>query len=321
MFVKWHHIERFDKTECDGIVNGYCYVSFKLDGTNSSIWADVDGNIHCGSRKRELTLEDDNGGFMKWVLSDDTEAAELREWCVVHPNFHIFGEWGVGRIGNLKKYICSKENHLYLFGACLSVEEVDEEGNPIVSWVHPADMLNDKILAKYMIPIIEIENPTFEQLMTIADNNHYLLPQDVKGEGIVIDNPDFINRYGKNVLAKIVLDEYKQNKSKKQNSAPKDGEVESWIVDKYCTEAEMSKTAAKICNTLEIDNVTDTGKGIGMFLNTLFHDAILQECDDWGNNKRVKTVDFPMMKNLTFIAGRKFLGLQEVRLGHFTKIY
>lgn len=226
MFVKWHHVERFDKPDCDGILDG-----FKLDGTNASIWADTGGNIHCGSR---MTLEEDNAGFMSWVLS---------------------------------------------------------------------------ALAKFMIPIIEVENPTLEQLMTIADNNHYLLPQDVKGEVIVINNPDFINRYGKNVLAKIVLDEYKQNKSKKQNSAPEDGEVESWIVDKYCTEAEMSKTAAKVCNALGIENVTDSGKGIGMFLNTLFYDAILQECDDWGNNKRVKTINFPMMKNLTFVAGRKFLGL------------
>lgn len=312
MFVKWHHVERFDKQDCDGILDGRCYVSFKLDGTNASIWADTDGNIHCGSRTRELTLEEDNAGFMAWVLSDDVEAAELCKWCVANPNCHIFGEWGVGRVGNLKKYTCAKENRLYLFGACYSLEKVDEEGNPVVVWIHPADMLNEDALAKFMIPIIEVENPTLEQLMTIADNNHYLLPQDVKGEGIVINNPDFINRYGKNVLAKIVLDEYKQNKSKKQNSAPEDGEVESWIVDKYCTEAEMSKTAAKICNALGIESVTDSGKGIGMFLNTLFHDAILQECDDWGNNKRVKTINFPMMKNLTFVAGRKFLGLQEI---------
>lgn len=309
MFVKWHHVERIDKPDCDGILNGLCYVSFKLDGTNSSIWADTDGNIHCGSRTRELTLEEDNAGFMKWALSNDTEAVELREWCLTHPNHHIFGEWGVGRVGNLKKYTCAKDNKLYLFGACYSYDAVNDAGEPVVDWTSPASMLCDNILAKYMIPIIEIQNPTREKIAEIAENNHYLLPQDVTGEGVVINNPCFVNRYGRYALAKYVLDEYKQNKSKKQNLNPGEDEIESWIVQKYCTEAEMSKTAAKICNTLGIEEVTASGKGIGMFLNTLFHDAILQECDDWGNNKRVKTVDFPMMKNLTFIAGRKFLGL------------
>lgn len=308
MFVKWHHVERLEKKDCAGILNGRCYVSFKLDGTNASVWADEE-RLHCGSRTRELTFKEDNAGFMDWMTSRDAEAVELREWCFEHRNIHLFGEWGVGRVGNIKKYTCAKENHFYIFGACYCHNVIDEEGNPVVDWIHPQKMLEDNVLAKYMIPIIEIENPTEDYLAKIAENNHYLLPPEVKGEGIVINNPDFVNCYGRYTIAKMVLDEYKQNKSRKQNTSPEEGETESWIVEKYCTPSEMSKTAAKICNTLGIEQVTDSGKGIGMFLNTLFHDAILQECDDWGNNKRVKTVNFPMMRDLTFVEGRKFLGL------------
>lgn len=309
MFVKWHHVERIDKKDCDGILNGLCYVSFKLDGTNASIWADLEGTIHAGSRTRELSLEEDNAGFYAWVMSDEAEATELRKWCQDNPHYHIFGEWGVGRVGSIKKYTCAKDKNFYLFGACFSHELKDENSNPIVRWLSPKEMLEQEALAKYMIPIIEIENPTEDKIVDIAEHNHYLLPENVKGEGVVINNPDFKNCYGRYVLAKFVLDEYKQNKRQKQKTFADDSNIEQWIVDKYCTAAEMSKTAAKVCNTLGINEVTDSGKGIGMFLNILFHDSILQECDDWGNSKQVKIVNFPLMKNLTFIKGREFLGL------------
>lgn len=63
MFIKYQHIERIGTSEVEGILDGDCYVFPKLDGTNASIWMD-DAELCCGSRNRQLSLENDNGGFI-----------------------------------------------------------------------------------------------------------------------------------------------------------------------------------------------------------------------------------------------------------------
>ena len=62
-FRKYQHIERFGTDEVDGIEFGKCYIFYKIDGTNGSVWLDNDGNLKAGSRNRELTLENDNARF------------------------------------------------------------------------------------------------------------------------------------------------------------------------------------------------------------------------------------------------------------------
>ena len=44
-----------------------CVITEKLDGTNAQINFDDNGNILCGSRKREITPDDDNYGFARWA--------------------------------------------------------------------------------------------------------------------------------------------------------------------------------------------------------------------------------------------------------------
>ena len=66
-FKKYQHLERFGTTEVDGIHFGDCYVFPKIDGTNSCVWMGEDGTVQAGSRKRHLTLEADNAGFLEWA--------------------------------------------------------------------------------------------------------------------------------------------------------------------------------------------------------------------------------------------------------------
>ena len=66
MFVEYQHVAKLGTTEVEGIENGTCYVFPKIDGTNASIW--YDGKVRFGSRKRELSLDFDNAGFMAWGL-------------------------------------------------------------------------------------------------------------------------------------------------------------------------------------------------------------------------------------------------------------
>ena len=66
-FPKYQHIERFGTSEVEGIEYGECYIFPKIDGTNSSLWIGNDGTLKAGSRKRELSIEKDNAGFLNWA--------------------------------------------------------------------------------------------------------------------------------------------------------------------------------------------------------------------------------------------------------------
>ena len=67
-FRKYQHVEKFGNTEVKDIEIGECLVFPKIDGTNSSVWLEDEGNLKAGSRTRELTLEKDNAGFYKYAL-------------------------------------------------------------------------------------------------------------------------------------------------------------------------------------------------------------------------------------------------------------
>ena len=70
-FKKYTHIERLDSVDCEGLLsNETVYVTPKADGTNASVWLE-DGEIKCGSRKRVLTVGNDNAAFCFWMMSDN----------------------------------------------------------------------------------------------------------------------------------------------------------------------------------------------------------------------------------------------------------
>lgn len=62
-------------------------ITEKIDGTNAAIGITVDGDIYAQSRKRVITLEDDNFGFASWVSKNKLELIST-----LGPGLH-FGEW------------------------------------------------------------------------------------------------------------------------------------------------------------------------------------------------------------------------------------
>ncbi len=82
-----------------------CVITEKIDGTNAQINFDENGIILCGSRKREITPDDDNYGFARWAY--DNQDALFR---LLGEGRH-YGEWwgsGVqrryGLVGDDKRF-------------------------------------------------------------------------------------------------------------------------------------------------------------------------------------------------------------------------
>lgn len=79
-FVGWPKIPRINR------IFGRCIISEKIDGTNAHVKIDNGEIVAVGSRKRWITVENDNFGFAAWVKENEQELLKLGDG-------HHFGEW------------------------------------------------------------------------------------------------------------------------------------------------------------------------------------------------------------------------------------
>jgi hypothetical protein len=84
-----------------------CVITEKLDGTNAQIVFDADGCMLCGSRKREITPDDDNYGFATWAYDNQDKL-----FNILGEGRH-YGEWwgqGIQRRYGMDKKVFSLFN-------------------------------------------------------------------------------------------------------------------------------------------------------------------------------------------------------------------
>jgi len=283
-FVKYQHIERLGMTETDGIEFGTCFVFPKIDGSNGSIWLKDNGEIGCGSRNRELTLDNDNQGFMAWVL----EQSNIKAFFYNASHLRLFGEWLCPH--TLRTYQKDAWHKFYVF------DVMDNAGNYIDYESYK------KVLGYYGIefipPICKIDNPNPERLNEFLEKNVYLI-EDGKGtgEGIVIKNYNYRNRYGCQVWAKIVRNEFKaKHWGKNTTDVKTKAAIESMIVDKYVTDVLVNKELAKIEN----DNGGWSSKNIPRLLNTVYYNLVKEESWNFVKENKNPQINFKRLMNLCY---------------------
>ena len=86
-FKKYQHVERYGTTSVEGIELGTTFVFPKIDGSNCQVY--YDGEVKCGSRNRELTLEKDNAGFMAYIETQDN----IKKCVTENKQLRLYGEW------------------------------------------------------------------------------------------------------------------------------------------------------------------------------------------------------------------------------------
>jgi hypothetical protein len=301
-FRKYQHIERFGTTEVKNIELGKVYVFPKIDGTNGSLWQGG-----AGSRKRELSLDNDNAGFYNWAVSN----SKLRAFFVENPTLRLFGEWLVPH--SLKTYREDAWNKFYVFDVAIDKyeSEIKHEGDDKLKYLHydVYSELLDRYDIEYIRPICTIENASHEQLVNQLMKNVFLI-EDGKGvgEGIVIKNYDYYNKYGRQTWAKIVTSEFKEKHTKEMGASDIKGRkmIEAEIAKIYVTKALCEKVKAKI----EIDNDGFSSKNIPQLLNTVYYDIVKEEC--WNFVKKFKNPTLDFNKILHFVFAEVKLKLPEL---------
>lgn len=283
-FNRYQHVEKFGNDEVDGIELGTCYIFPKIDGTNASVWNDK-FEIKSGSRNRELSLENDNQGFYKYILEQDN----ISKFLFDYPDLKLYGEFLVPH--TLKTYRENAWRKFYVF----DVVEETEEGFCYLTYEEYQPILEEYKI-DYLSPLKIIKNPTYEDLLHCLEINTTLMKEGEIGEGIVIKNYSFVNKYERVTWAKIVRSEFKEKHHKEMGRPTLERKmIEQEIVDEYATSALIEKTYAKIA----VDGWNS--KKIPELLSRVFYDLVNEEI--WNIVKKFKNpkIDFKILNTLTIL--------------------
>lgn len=274
-FRKYHKIHRLGKEETIGILEGVCHIQEKLDGANASIWLDSNGHIQCGSRNRHL-VDDNFNGFVAYAKSH----GGIKDLLTTHPATVLYGEW---LVKHSVKYPEGAYKKFYLF----DIEFEDSFVNPELMYA----LANDHEILT--VPYIgKFTDPTGEQLMQFVGRSEIA----ERGEGIVIKNMSFRNKFGDMCYAKMVCENFQES----SKATIIDNDKESYIVSKYMTVGRV----VKIMNKLqpEINERLDMHH-IPRICNSAYHDMITEEI--WEITKKVDVINFKILAKLAFLKAKE----------------
>lgn len=273
-FVKYPHLERLGHPLVEDILNGDIYVFPKLDGTNASMWYDpVAGKCCYGSRNRQLSIEQDNQGFM--AAMEGPEGEQYRLFCAKFPHLRLYGEWLVPH--SIKHYRPEAYNQFYIFDVWDSL---------LNRFIHYEQYY--WILSNFEVNVVaplafgniasfgEEVKKTFSKL---AKNTYLIDTPGLHGEGIVIKRYDYSNRFGNTVWAKIINDSFVNVAGNKVPTGSLT--VEEDIANALVTQALVDKEYAKIIN-----DQAEYNSVIPRLLGTVYHCVISEEL--YGYLKRIK---------------------------------
>lgn len=289
-FIRYQHVEKLGSVETEGLISitEPCYVFPKIDGTNGSIWQEADGSIHFGSRNREVSLDNDNQGFMESLHNN----AAIKSFFADHPGMRLYGEWLVPH--TLKTYSDDAWRQFYVFDVCFQ----DDDGD--LAYV-PYDTYKtwlDEHGIEYVPCMAVVERGTLEQFNHIAASNGYLMKEGEVGEGIVIKRYGFKNKYGRTVWAKIVRNDFKARHLKEMG--PQEFKatkmVEESIVATFLTTGMIEKVYANIVN----ENDGWSSKMIPRLLHTCYYDLIREECWNFVKANKNPTIDFGALQKFAY---------------------
>ena len=275
-FSKYMHLERIGTSEVEGIEDGLTYVFPKLDGTNGSIWI-ADDQVQAGSRNRHLSLDADNAGFLAWVL----QQSNIKQYLHRNPSHILYGEWLVPH--SLKTYRDDAWRRFYVF------DVMDSATGAMIHYENYKDGI-DRHGIDYLAPIAQVKNGSLEHYLKCLDRNVHLIKDGMGiGEGVVIKNYEWQNKYGRVTWAKLIGNSFKEVHAKEMGASEVGGKVtEERIVDEFVTQHLVDKVYAKI----ETAEGGWQSKFILRLLGEVWHDLVTEEMWEIVKKHKNPRIDF-----------------------------
>lgn len=287
-YKRYQHIEKLGTTEVEGILDGEVSLFYKIDGTNSCIFLKEDNTLGFGSRTRELTLDNDNGGFYASMLLNKEEYNKYLNYLQSNPNHIIYGEWLIPH--TIKRYKADAWKKLYVF------DIYDAEYDIYIPYDTYKNTLTQYDIT-YIPAIATLANPTFEDIKKYLDDTGNYLIENGLGEGIVIKNYNYKNKYGRITWAKILTEDFYKNKKelKTKNYINKEEvPVEFSIVKMFVTPEFVQKEFSKFKD----DKGEFNSKHIFEFLNRTFLEFYKDNWELIFKKFKFPTINFKVLKRL-----------------------
>lgn len=295
-FLRYPSLSKIGNVEVENIEVGTCHIMPKIDGTNASMW--TNGKEACfGSRNRQLSLDNDNAGFMNHMVDRTNWTSDnYFDYLSDNPKHILYGEWLVPH--SLKDYRDDAWKKFYVFDV---YDTETEEFIPYDIYVHEFKTNYPGII---YIPVFKVmKNPTVKDLYFQAKEIKYLLKDpSCIGEGVVIKNYSWVNKNKRQTWAKLITTEFKDKHILEMGGSESGGICnEEKLVDHCVTMALIHKEHAKIV-------VRDGGwssKSIPELLNTVFYCLVHEEL--WDALKLINhgSVNFKALKTFTILKIKK----------------
>lgn len=285
----YQHVEKIGTSLTDGILDGTVYLSYKIDGTNGCVYLSDDGQfLSFGSRRVELSFVDDNRGFVAMMTNDKTTYDNLKCYLTRYPDRIIYGEWLVPV--TIKRYKEDAWKHFYIF------DIFNTTTGRYVNYDDYKDDL-DMLGLKYVPIIAKLTNPTFDDIKSYFDKTGDFLIASGLGEGIVIKNYDYVNRNGKQIWAKALVEDFygEKKKIRTQNHENKiEHLTEHKIVQKFLMPEFVHKEFSKF---KEIKGDWRSSY-IGEFLNYIFIEFYRDNWELILKSFKVLVIDFNVLRRI-----------------------
>jgi hypothetical protein len=244
----------------------------KIDGANASFKLE-DDKIKVFSRKTELNLENNLRGFYNYAITID--------YNKLNNDYIYFGEWSCK---HKITYPLESTNKFYLYDIYSISNEVYL---PISIVKSEAQKLNLNL-----IPIFyEGEYISFEHLQSFIGKTEL---GGKKGEGIIVKNIKYNDKYGNQLFVKLVSDEFAEIQKQKLPKDPyKKLIAEQKFINTYLTSARVEKILHKLVD----ENIIDENYGLedmSIILKSLglkiYEDLIKEEIDYLPENYEQKNL-------------------------------
>ena len=256
---KYMDVVRLGHKTTVGVLNegDHIVIQEKLDGANASFKRE--GNdIIAFSRNTQLSPENNLRGFYEWTQTLD--ATNLLEGVI------YFGEWLVKH----KLDYGNNMNQFYLFDIYNEYSQ-DYEKFSIVKFESVRLNLN-------LIPVFyEGEYKSFEHLESFIGKTELGVNA---GEGIVVKNVHYQDRYGKQLFVKLVSDSFREVQKQKAPKDPNFTSEEQVAVRSVLTKARVEKMIYKLVDENVLDEkfgIEDMGTILKQLGNRLYDDIVKEE--------------------------------------------
>lgn len=268
-FKKYTDVVRLGHKSTEGVLQpgDFITITEKVDGANVSFIYDSETDtVKCYSRNTELSEGNTLRGYYGWI-QENIYPIRFK----LNPNYRYYGEW---LVSHTIQYTSESYSNFYMFNVW---DEINQEYLSDTIMRNEAARLNLKTVALFY----EGEYISFEHLLSFVGKSE--LGAEI-GEGIVVKNVSYKDRYGRQMFVKLVSDKMRETQKQKAPKNPNISSQEKDMIKFALTTARVEKLIHKLIDEDQLNKddiyIENMGNLLKLLGNKVLEDIIKEEIEN-----------------------------------------